>query len=112
MSDAGIDGRTTRVTGTASTIIAAVANTGNRPRVRSPLDRSARTASRSAVAAWLDRRVNRAVMSDTVTSECGSMYRPNACVYAALPATSTAWSVPSAADVAPDVTRDTATYPS
>ena len=57
--------------------------------------------------------MNRAVASETVTSECGSMKIRNATSYAAVPATALAVA-PSAtaAAGAADATRETTRYPS
>ena len=59
--------------GAARVAIPAAKSTVNTATVRRPRDRSSRTPSRSPAAALELMRVNRAVMIDVVTSDCGSM---------------------------------------
>ena len=68
----------TRSTGSASRTPPTVAGTSSTAGIRSPRPRSATTsATRPAWADW-DTRVNSAVTSETVTSECGSMKKRKA----------------------------------
>ena len=59
--------------GAARVLIPAANRTVNTATLRSPRDRSSRTPMRSPAAAFSLMRVNRAVMIEVVTSDCGSM---------------------------------------
>ena len=81
-------GKIVAVAANPSTNAPTVAGTVATAVSRMPLSTSARTSSRRPAPAALDIRVNRAVTSVTVTSECGSMKIKKALLYEILPGTS------------------------
>src|SRR5665647_2481482 len=88
VSTALLPGKTEAVAAKPRTNAPTVAGTVATAVSRMPLSTSARTSPKLPAPAALDIRVNSAVTSDTVTSECGSMKMRKALLYEILPGTS------------------------